>query len=250
MDYTIAQEFVLPSKGLIYDKEINPNIKLRSMTTNEEMKRLAYTETPYKTLCEIIDDCLVVKPGISSYDMCIGDYQFLLHRLRMVTYGTDYSTQSVCPYCGELYKTEIKLDELPLLELDERIDDLLEFTLPVTKKRIKLRVQTPRMMDEVATRKKAMQERHGINNKGDISLLLLIDSLIEKVDGQAVDSIKLEQFIRTLPMRDTNKIIKTAEKISLKVGIDTLQHNVCVHCGGKFDSSFRITSEFFGPTED
>ena len=77
MDYTIAQDFVLPSKGLIYNQSVNPNVKIRSMTTAEEMKRLAYTETPYKLMSEIIDDCLVTKPGISAYDMCLGDYQFI-----------------------------------------------------------------------------------------------------------------------------------------------------------------------------
>ena len=70
--------------------KVNPNIKIRSMTTEEEMKRLGYTEQPYKMLSEIIDDCLVDKPGISTYDMCLGDYEFLLHKLRVVTYGSDY----------------------------------------------------------------------------------------------------------------------------------------------------------------
>ena len=39
-NYTIAEEYTLPSKGLVYDKQIKPTIKLRCMTTQEEMKRL------------------------------------------------------------------------------------------------------------------------------------------------------------------------------------------------------------------
>lgn len=68
-DYIIGESFTLPSKGLVYDKKVNPNIKIRSMTTEEEMKRLGHSELPYKLLSEIIDDCLVEKPGISSYDL-------------------------------------------------------------------------------------------------------------------------------------------------------------------------------------
>ena len=79
MTYTIKEDFTLPSHGKLYDTQINDNISLRSMTTLEEMKRLAPSEHPYKMMSEVIDDCLIDKPGISAYDMCIGDYQFLLY---------------------------------------------------------------------------------------------------------------------------------------------------------------------------
>ena len=52
--YTIAEDYELPSEGLIYETHINPHVKLRSMTTREEMRRLNKTSTPYKTLSEII----------------------------------------------------------------------------------------------------------------------------------------------------------------------------------------------------
>ena len=32
-DYIIAEDYTLPSKGKVYNKEINPHIKIRSMTT-------------------------------------------------------------------------------------------------------------------------------------------------------------------------------------------------------------------------
>ena len=85
MDYTIAETYTLPSRGKIYGTVVSDQVKLRSMTIEEEMKRLSHTDTPYKTLCEVIDDCIVEPIGISSYEMCLGDYQYLLHRLRVVT---------------------------------------------------------------------------------------------------------------------------------------------------------------------
>ena len=100
-DYTIAEDYVLPSLGKVYDKAVNPNVKIRSMTTEEEMKRLGHTDKPRKLLAEIIDDCLIEKPGISSYDLCIGDFQYLMHKLRIVTYGSDYLMQTRCPLCGQ-----------------------------------------------------------------------------------------------------------------------------------------------------
>ena len=93
-DYTIVEECTLPSLGKIYTPKINPEVKLRSMTTVEEMRRLAPSEHTYKNLCELIDDCMVEPIGMSVYDMHLADYQYLLHRLRIVTYGVDYKYES------------------------------------------------------------------------------------------------------------------------------------------------------------
>ena len=70
-DYTIVNEFTLPSQGLVYNKEINPRVKLRSMTTAEEMKRLNHSERPYRLMAEVINDCIVDNTGIDVYDLCI-----------------------------------------------------------------------------------------------------------------------------------------------------------------------------------
>ena len=78
-DYTLTGTYTLPSLGKVYgDKKINPEITLRSMTTEEEMKRLNPSDKPYKVMADIIDACMIEKPGISSYDMCIGDYQSVI----------------------------------------------------------------------------------------------------------------------------------------------------------------------------
>ena len=37
--YTIAERYTLPSHGLVYNRDVNPEIKLRSMTVRDEMRR-------------------------------------------------------------------------------------------------------------------------------------------------------------------------------------------------------------------
>ena len=110
-DYTIGENYTLPSLGKVYNVPVNPEIKIRSMTTEEEMKRVVSVDQPYKNMSEIIDDCLLESPGISAYDMCIGDYQFLLHKLRVVTYGPEYQVVNTCTYCGHENEDVINLDE-------------------------------------------------------------------------------------------------------------------------------------------
>ena len=247
MTYTIKEDFTLPSHGKLYDTQINDNISLRSMTTLEEMKRLAPSEHPYKMMSEVIDDCLIDKPGISAYDMCIGDYQFLLHKLRIVTYGSEYKMDSICPYCGTSNVIPIDLGELVVSEFTDDLLNYLKFTLPKTGKVIELNIQTPRMFDSIAERKQQLLQKSN-DSSYDPSLLITLESLIKSVDGKYLDPGKLSTFVRTLPMADTNMILKSAEKINMGVGLNTKVENMCKKCSLKYNTSFRITSEFFGPS--
>ena len=249
-NYSIAEECTLPSLGKVYTSKINPVIKLRSMTTEEEMKRLSPSDRQYKNLCEVIDDCMIESPGISSYDMCLADYQYLLHKLRVVTYGSEYRATSTCPYCGGVHDTVIDLDDLEVVTCDlDSINKYMEFELPKTKKRVRLTLQTPRAIDEVAVRNKELRKK----SKGqapDSTLVLTIVSLISTVDGEYMDPIKKEEFVRNLPMMDTNYIMKHAQKLVESFGINSTVINDCPVCGLDYTSSFRFSSEFFGPSID
>lgn len=250
MSYTIAEDFTLPSLGKLYSGQINPHIKLRSMTVEEEMKRLTPSETPYKTLCDIIDDCTVESCGISSYDMCLGDFQYLLHRLRVVTYGSEYKLTSTCPFCGTPNEVTLNLDSIKVLQYDDYLQKYFKLTLPVSKKEVELKYQTPRIADNITQRKKEIIKRTG-KTAQDQSLLLEVSSLIKTIDGKAFNPITQESFIRKLPMRDINKILNYADKINKGIGIDTnipLDH--CSYCDLPYKYPFRITPEFFRPSED
>lgn len=256
MGYTIAETFTLPSRGKIYSKPVSEQVKLRSMTLEEEMQRLSHTETPYKTLCDIIDACMVEPIGISSYDMHLGDYQFLLHRLRVVTYGSNYSMSTICPICGRQNKSSINLDEIPTFSLDtdeklKEFNNALTITLPKNGNVIKLKFQTPRDMDEIMQESKDFSEKNP-DIKLNMEYLYNLQHMIDAVDGKKVTPVLLDIFLRKLPMADSNAIIRAASKINDKVGIDNVVKNVCTNprCGAKYNTTFRITAEFFGPTED
>ena len=250
MDYTIAENYTLPSRGKIYNVEVNPNIRIRSMTTQEEMKRLAPSSSgAYRNICEIIDDCLVEKPGISSYDMHLGDYQFLLHKMRVVTYGPDYTLSSICPYCSSVNTATISLEDIQVLEYNDDIKKYFEFDLPKTKKHIKLRMQTPRILDEIQERAKEIK-RKSPNMAGDPAFLLSIEKMIAEVDGQKPNPLHLTDFVQKLPMMDVNYIVQHCQKINESIGLDTLLDNTCDVCGLDYENRFRTNSEFFGPRID
>lgn len=245
---TIFESFTLPSKGLIYNKEVNPHITLRSMTTMEEMKRLSPTESPYKIMSDIIEACMQEKPSISVYDMSLGDYQFLLHKIRIVTYGPEYKMLVKCNECGSVTESIADLDSLAINEYTPDIIKQKKITLPKSKKEIVLRFQTPHDLDQIAYLSNEMKKRTKQNI--DYSVLYTLMSLIETVDGQILEPIAMEEFIKTLPSRDANYILNHANKLTSAIGVDNQITLKCSSCGAQMTTPFRITSEFFGPTID
>lgn len=255
--YTIAERYTLPSHGLLYDKEITPEIKLRSMTVRDEMKRLAPVTdgTIYRNMAEIIDSCLIEKPGISAYDMCIGDYQFLLHKLRIVTYGPEYKIECKCPVCHDWDEHLVNLEDLKLHEITEfdRQKELF-ITLPVSKKVVELNITTPRMLDNIEKEVNRVSKQYKKQNEemSDIDWHLLYQLVysIKTVDGQKLSISDKETFCNKLVGRDYNAIINALDKLDEKVGLGATLEVHCNNCGFDMTTSFRITSEFFRPTTD
>ena len=246
--YSIFEEGTLPSFGKIYPgHKVSPDFKIRSMTTEEEMRRLSHSDRPFKVICDIIDECLIDKPfDLSVYDMCLGDYQYLLHKLRSATYGSSYKMEVRCPICGSSVIKTVDLDAIPALPYDESILEAMEFTLPKTGKRIVLRVQTPRMLDSLEVRKKEFLRKSP--NAPDPTLLFSLSAMIESVDGEHPDGVKLENFLRKLPMADTNTIMKKSNRLVRDIGLNLDITCDCEVCGGEFHSPFRITPDFYGPS--
>lgn len=247
--YTIAEFYTLPSQGKVYSELIDPQVQLRSMTTAEEMRRLSPTDHPYETLCSIIDDCMVKGPNISSYDMCIGDYQFLLYKLRTVTYGADYKVNSVCPYCKSTTVETINLEDLEVRYYDEEIEKLTNIELPMSNHKIKLKMSTPRTMDMLNTKIKEFNRKVKEKNL-DSAILFSVSTVIDLVDGRKMTEPKLEEFVRTLPMKDTNYIVNYSDKLNYSIGLDTSVIFVCDVCGLAHKGKLSITSEFFRPSLD
>lgn len=247
-NFTIANEYTLPSGGKVYNREISLNFKLRSMTTQEEMKRLNHSEKPNKNIAEIIDDCLVEPIGISAYDLCVPDFQYMLHKLRIVTYGPAYKLGSKCPWCGSPNMNEVNLEELNYTDFDDELyAKYSEFELPQTKKIIKLKMQTPRILDNIAAKVKDIRKKQP-DFQGDPAFLFTLEAMIDTIDDRVPEKFRITEFVRTLPMMDTNYILKSAEKLNESFGLDKELEHTCSVCGLDYTGNFRTTAEFFGPS--
>lgn len=259
-NYTIKENFTLPSRGLIYERAIEPGVTLRSMTTREEMLRLAPAKPgeQYKVMAEIIDNCLLKGTGMSSYDMCVGDYQFLLYMLRVVTYGPEYKLVLECPNCHHVVEVTLNLEsDLQLATLDDFNHDELTVELPRTKKTVKMRVQTPRMLDRVEELCENFKKRlatasglEGWEKFQDPHIKYQLMTMIESVDGERIPEARLEGFVDNLPMSDANILLQRMDEVNSKVGYGAFTKVKCPDCDFEMVTPFRITSEFFRPSVD
>ena len=250
MEALIKETYTLPSLGKVYEEEINPEITLRSMTMEEEMKRLGHSERPNKLMSEIIDACMVGdKPKISSYDMCLADYNYLFHKLRTVTYGNECDVTTYCPYCGGETKTTINLDGLQVTTYTEDLDKYLNVKLPVSGYQVELHLQTPRDIDDITLKKKDWTKKHP-DFEGDPAILFNLMSLIKTIDGERLTEAKLETVIRKMHMKDINYILRCAEKSATKLGVQVAIDITCKECGLVYTNSFRPNADFFGPEID
>jgi hypothetical protein len=247
-NYTIGESVTLPSQGAIYPETISGPIELRSMTARDEMKRLSPSASQFKVLADIIQGCLIEPIPVKVYDLALGDYEYLLHRLRIVTYGDEYKMSLRCPYCGEYIETSAHLEQLAIKEFDKAAFDAARtITLPRSGKVVTLNFQTPRMLDDNDLRVKDFKRRFKTAEM-DFNLMVTLTSAIDTVDGIHLDTIQAESFVNTLPALDMTKILNAIEELNSLVGIDNSIIVDCNKCGGEVPTSFRFGSEFFRPT--
>ena len=246
--YTITEETELPSKGAIYGKPVNTHIKLRAMTMKDEMRRTAKTDKPNTLLADIIEDCMIEKPTIHVADMCMGDFEYLLHQLRIVTYGETYEMTAMCPFCGEINDIKLNLDEEKVLEFDEEeFNSLLTLTLPSSKKEVLLNFHTPRIVDSI--KNKAEEERRKAKEPLDFEKYFKVLESINTVEGVKLNYVQKENFVKNLAAKDMGAILRRLEKINNMVGTDQEIRFKCSKCGEEVLTFFRYTSEFFEPTD-
>lgn len=242
---TITEKFTLPSKGLIYGESFNPTITLRSWTTEEEMLRCSPNELEHENMAKVIDACILEELPISSYDMCIGDYTFLLHKLRIVSQGRIYPMIVQCPNCNDIVKANVDLDKEIVHEFDPDKGLETEIKLPINGDVVKLSLQTPRMIDNIIIKTKERKTKTGLNL--DYSILFQAMSYVNTVNGKTLNEIDKENYVKKLDIQDLNFIRIKGVELDGKVGLDTSVIAKCTSCNYEVVTNFREQPNFLGP---
>ena len=230
----------LPSKGLLYPGRI-PTIEVEYLTAMDEN---ILTSPNLLQSGKFVDVLLKrkIRPGqVKPSELLVGDRNAILIWLRATGYGEKYPVTIQTPE-GEEFESEVDLTKLKQKEIEAEPDGngLFDFTLPMSKKKIKFRLLTAKDEDELTKREEAQQKR-----KSEIidTLTHKIGTHIMSIDGRT-DKEWIHNFVRVMPARDSLELRRYISKI--EPGVD-LSISVEGPGGDSIDSFLVIGPDFFWP---
>jgi len=247
-NYEVPVERIpLPSGGLVYPKNhplygVNA-VDIRAMTAREEdiLMSRALSKSG-STMSSLISSCLVDR-RIDSKTLISGDRLAIIMGIRITGYGSRYKTAVDCQSCGVVSKNEFDLGELDVkpLEIEPSGDDnLFEFILPMSKKRVLFKFMTGQDEEESNAIIERKQKLFPGAPEGIVTTKL--ESHVVSVDG-VTDKTKIARFVSSMLAGDSralrNYIDKNEPGVNLEVSWD------CEHCSHSNKNTLPTGALFF-----
>ena len=221
----LIEEVVLPSKGLVYNKEIKWSNRLRAPRLCD--KGIGDLTKVNKLQASILDKTLLEPLGMSAYDLHTADFLYLNFMQRQIAKaGKPYKIRIKCQHCGAEQEIDFDLNNLkinylskkPKYEFKTLDGELIEYTF-----------LTPRKIDEAKEKAELYREEYPGDDEMDIELLELLRSVIVKVDGEKPTYSQMTDFIKGMYIDDSNEFL--AQLMSVDFGLDLNQTAKCSKCG-------------------
>ena len=88
-------------------------------------------------------DSLILTPNVRGDDLLIGDKNALMVAARILAYGPEYACELTDPDTGEKQDYTFNLADCPFKHVEDGVtENLFDFTLPISKKKIKFSLLT------------------------------------------------------------------------------------------------------------
>jgi len=247
-NFVQAELVQLPSHGKLYQncdsEELRSgHISLRPMTVREEeiLTTSKFLKTGSATRM-VIQNCIA--GDADANDILLFDSNYILFKLRQMSYGDDYSFKIKCDNsaCEREFEHKIAISKLAFEELEEEMEEPIVIKLPVSKYTVK--AIYPRLMHS-----EAIYVRNNSRNKSTYDFdKTRVDNLVvttvEILDnkGKPISPKDWEDFYEALPAMDRAEL---TAKTKLDTGIDKLSGVKCPYCGTDYSGSIPIGVEFF-----
>ena len=255
--YNIPFDLVpLPSEGKLYE-EAHPlygekSVQIKAMTTVEEdiLTSRALIRKG-QVVDELIKSCLLNK-SIDPAELLVGDKSAILLAIRISGFDADYRMKTVCPECDGVFEHDFNLAACKVKRLGANPmkdgENLFEFTLPKTKKKVLFRLLTAGDEADVArtqeARRKALKKATGRVSEVDTNVSdRLIKSIVQI--GKEKDKNKLATLIRQMPALDARALRKHINEI--EPDMEMVEEVKCPHCGSLEQHDIPMGVEFLWP---
>ena len=246
-------EITFPSKGLYYgDKMPNGKAQIRAWTT-AEIKMLVSARKKgsqlEKALDKVIDNCLILPPGMRHDELLYTDGFYALIAQRIFTYEGKFKSEFKCRDCG--FKNIIWVDlveDLTPLEPEDGATEPIEVFLPIQSIPVSLRLLRRRDAKQVSKYSKNKLEKAPMAaSLGDPGYTYRIALQIETVDSEKMSMGNKVPWIDRLHARDLMAIENALEDNT--TGVDPTVHKQCQYPSCEEANEFIIPMniEFFRP---
>ena len=242
-------EFVLPVGYTDEEGKSHRTVVLRKMTGKEEaiLADRRNQRNGGKLVTELLHSCLVrlgdlPKNGPGPIEnMYSADRNFMLLKLRTITFGSELPARYTCPSCNESVQVTENLDELPVRSVgeDESPEDIvvaLEDGYLDKDGQIHraLRMRLPTGADEAAV---APQIRQNVSLGKNALLARCLKSLGD-IPRHRIEAIG-SKIMAELTLTDRRMIDKALNQAA--PGVDLVREVDCPHCGVMFKSNLDMT---------
>ena len=138
------RSLLLPSRGLAY-VDCEESILIRPFTSQQERKlrSIKNANQGTKIINSLIKDCV---QGLDYDSMTLEDKNYILFKLREISYGDTYTITAECGDCGANNKLTLLISEVPVKYAEDDYKEPFTLTLPDSKQDV--RFITPRCKDE------------------------------------------------------------------------------------------------------
>lgn len=237
----------LPSGGRLYkcdDEDIKSgSIKVFPLTLREEeiLATPRFLKAGSATRM-VLENCIA--SDISARDILLFDSNYLLFKLRQISYGDDYKFSIKCDNvaCEKEFGHTVTISKLSFEELPEDFQEPIEVLLP--KSKFKVVCILPRLahseeiMASSASRKKSTSDadRRFLDN------LMATTVAIYDRNNKPLPQNQWEDFYNSLIGMDAAEL---RDKTSVSTGVDKLEGVECPYCGHSYSGTIPIGAEFF-----
>lgn len=244
-------EVTLPVGWVDEQGQAQRQVVLRKMTGREEaiLADKRNQRNGGKLVSELLTSCIVRLGGVALNghtgkavsSMYSVDRNFLLLRLRSITFGPELEATYTCPHCGEVIRMTENLDDLPvrMLEDSQSADEiLLELEDGYLDRdgqvHTALKLRLPTGADEEAV---APQMRQNAAEGKNCLLARCMKSLgdLPKTRIEAIGP----KIIAELTLVDRRKIDRALNQAA--PGVSLLRQIECVNCTQKFQTSLDLS---------
>ena len=216
---------LLPSRGKAYiECEETVNIKPFTYAQERKLRSIKKAAQGIPVIKSLFNDCV---KGLDYDSMTLEDKNYLLFKLREISYGDDYALTLECMECNSKNALSMEISKIEVKYAEDDYKEPLEITLPDSKQKVVF--VTPRSKDE-----------HYMTD-----MEVLIDNLwrfMISVGKYSDERIK-QEFLKKTTVRDVAYFRE--QLIKERYGMRKSMSFECAGCGAINESIIPFNESFF-----